>query len=90
MAKLDVPLGRIEFLGQVLHFVEHDGRLVAACTDEAGDVIAALTAPSMSAANCRRLMREAIDLLLDSAEAELRSHKSQAATRANTILTRTS
>lgn len=72
MKKLDLPIGRIEFLGQVLHLVEHEGRLVAACTGQSGGVIAALTAPRVSAADCRRLMRQAIDLLFDSAEAELR------------------
>ena len=77
---LDLPLGRIEFLGQVLHLVEHDGRLVAACIDPSGGVIAALTAPRVDAAHCRRLMCQGIDLLFDAAEAKLRSrdHAGQA------------
>ena len=81
---LDLPLGRIELLGQVLHLVEHDGRLVAACTDEAGGVIAALTAPRVTAAHCRRLMRQAIDLLLDAAEERLQSRRCAGQMHANT------
>jgi hypothetical protein len=65
---LDIPIGRVELFGLVLHIVEHDGRLVAACPDERGKVVAALTATDMSAKNCRRLMRSAVDLLLEAAE----------------------
>jgi hypothetical protein len=74
---LDLPLGRIELLGQVLHLIEHDGELVIACADETNSVIVASAAPRVSAANCRRLMREAIDLLLESAEAGLRTNGSE-------------
>ena len=87
MAKLDVPLGRIEFLGQVLHLVEHEGRLIAACTGESGRVAAALTAPRITAADCRRLMRQAIDLLFDSAEGELKSRSTPTAIERSQLLT---
>lgn len=66
---LDIPLGRVELFGQILHIVEHQGRLVAACTDENGAVIEALTSDAVSAAACRDLMRRAIDLLLEAADA---------------------
>lgn len=78
---LDIPLGRVELFGQVLHIIEHDGRLVAACTDEAGDVVEALTSKDMGTAGCRDLMRRAIDLLLTAAEEELDDAKDQACAR---------
>jgi hypothetical protein len=71
MNRLDIPIGRVELFGQVLHIVEHDGRLVAACTDERGKVVTAMTANDISAKSCRRLMRSAVDLLLNAAETAL-------------------
>jgi hypothetical protein len=68
---LDIPLGRVEFMGQVLHIVEHEGRLVAACNDEHGMPYEALSAARLDSRACRELMCEAVGLLLDSADLSL-------------------
>jgi hypothetical protein len=70
-SQLNIPIGRIEFLGQVLNIVEHDGRLVAACTDECGMPCEVLSLPGLDAASCRRLMCDSISLLLNTAEISL-------------------
>lgn len=69
--RLNVPIGRIEFLGQVLNIVEHDGRLVAACTDETGMPCEVLSNPRLDAFGCCRLMRESVFLLFQTAELSL-------------------
>lgn len=67
----DIPIGRVELFGLVLHIVEHDGRLVAAYANDEGRVAAALSETGVSGRSCRRLMRSAVDLLLDAAETAL-------------------
>jgi hypothetical protein len=66
---VDIPIGRVELFGMVLHIVERQGHLVAACTDDHGGVAVPLATPGISAKSCRKLMRSAVDLLLDAAEA---------------------
>ena len=70
-ADLNIPIGRVEFFGQVLNIVEHEGRLVAAATDESGMPYEALSSLFVDRGGCRFLMREALDLLLDAAELSL-------------------
>lgn len=50
---LDIPLGRVEFMGQVLHIIERDGSLFAAGTNEEGRVMAVLGERALSARGCR-------------------------------------
>ena len=69
--KVDVPIGRVEFMGQVMHLAEHRGRLVGAMADESGQVVVVTRDEQVSAASCRRLLREGIDLLLNRAECVL-------------------
>lgn len=69
--RLDVPIGRVELLGQVLHIVEHDGRLVAVCHDEHGMPVEALVSQRLDGHGCRNLMREAVDLLIQAADISL-------------------
>ena len=76
---VDIPIGHVELFGLVLHVVEHGGRLIAACPDDNGRVVAALTEPALSACSCRRLMRSAVDLLLTAAETGLSQPASVAA-----------
>lgn len=71
MTPIDIPIGRVEFLGQVLHIVEHEGRLLAACNDEHGVPFEALASGRLDGHGCRDLMREAIDLLIDAADFSL-------------------
>lgn len=68
---LDIPVGRVEFMGQVLHIVEHEGRLVAACNDEQGMPYEALASLRLNARACRDLMHEAVDLLIQAADISL-------------------
>jgi hypothetical protein len=68
---LDIPVGRVEFMGQVLHIVEHEGRLVAVCNDEHGMPYEALSAARLDSRACRELMCEAVSLLLDAADLSL-------------------
>ncbi len=65
---VEVPIGRVELLGQILHLVEHQGHLASVLTDETGQVVVAMEDERLSAAGCRRLLRSGIDLLLDRAE----------------------
>lgn len=78
---VDIPIGRVELFGLVLHIVEHDGRLVAACPDAEGMVVAPLSQPDVSSRSCRRLMRSAVDLLLTAAEKALSASPRDAADR---------
>jgi hypothetical protein len=68
---IDIPIGRVELLGQVLHIVEHDGHLVAACNDEHGMPFEALACEQLDGHGCRNLMRQAVDLLTEGADISL-------------------
>jgi hypothetical protein len=70
-SNLNIPIGRVEFLGQVLHIVECDGRLVAACPDESGMPYEILAAPRVDVPACRDLMWRSMDLLFETSELAL-------------------
>lgn len=87
---IDIPIGRIELFGLVLHIMEQQGRLVAVCTDEEGGVVVPLSTPGISARSCRRLMQSAVDLLLDAAERAFCESPSDTAPRSTCCIVRTS
>jgi hypothetical protein len=72
-SEIDVPVGRVEFLGQIVHVVEHNGRFAAAMTDDTGRLAVAFEENDISAASCRRALRRGIDLLFDRAAAILQA-----------------
>jgi hypothetical protein len=60
-----LPLGRLEYLGQVLHLVEHNGRLllVGACRNNEPLVLS--STPGVSANESRAILHAAVDLALN-------------------------
>lgn len=63
---IDIPFGRVELLGQVIHVVQHDGHLITlGAGPPDGRPTEILAARGNSEAECRELMHRSVDMLFD-------------------------